>query len=188
VWAGEEQCDDGDADNTDACLSTCNLATCGDGFVRNDLVAPEVCDDGNMEQQRTAASWVASTRRAVTASSVTGVEQCDDGNMDNADACTDICRNAECGDGFVQGDEICDDGNLSNADACLVTCVAASCGDGFAQTGVEACDDGNGSNLDSCLVGCVAATCGDGNVYTGVESCDDGNMAPTATVATRTAR
>jgi hypothetical protein len=40
---GSEQCDDGNGDNTDACLDTCETAACGDGFVRAGL---EQCDDG----------------------------------------------------------------------------------------------------------------------------------------------
>jgi cysteine-rich repeat protein len=39
-----EQCDDGNFDNTDACLNTCQNATCGDGFV---WAGVEQCDDGN---------------------------------------------------------------------------------------------------------------------------------------------
>jgi len=39
-----EQCDDGNEDNADACLSACLLATCGDGVVQADV---EECDDGN---------------------------------------------------------------------------------------------------------------------------------------------
>jgi cysteine-rich repeat protein len=38
-----EACDDGNADDTDACLSTCQAAACGDGIVQTD----EECDDGN---------------------------------------------------------------------------------------------------------------------------------------------
>ena len=36
-----EECDDGNTDNTDACLSTCRNATCGDGFV---WAGHEACD------------------------------------------------------------------------------------------------------------------------------------------------
>jgi cysteine-rich repeat protein len=43
VEAGEE-CDDGNQSDTDACLSTCKWATCGDGHVRAGV---EDCDDGN---------------------------------------------------------------------------------------------------------------------------------------------
>jgi cysteine-rich repeat protein len=44
VEAGEE-CDDGNRSDTDACLSTCKWATCGDGHVRAGV---EDCDDGNL--------------------------------------------------------------------------------------------------------------------------------------------
>ena len=39
-----EGCDDGNGLNTDACLNTCVIATCGDGFVRS---GTEQCDDHN---------------------------------------------------------------------------------------------------------------------------------------------
>jgi cysteine-rich repeat protein len=44
VMEGAEQCDDGNDDNTDACLDTCVAARCGDGFVE---LGVEQCDDGN---------------------------------------------------------------------------------------------------------------------------------------------
>jgi cysteine-rich repeat protein len=34
VQAGVEACDDGNAVDTDGCLSICALATCGDGVVQ----------------------------------------------------------------------------------------------------------------------------------------------------------
>ncbi len=39
-----EDCDDGNASNTDACLNTCVATSCGDGFVQ---LGVEECDDGN---------------------------------------------------------------------------------------------------------------------------------------------
>jgi cysteine-rich repeat protein len=44
VWAGNEACDDGNQDNTDACISGCEAASCGDGFV---WAGNEDCDDQN---------------------------------------------------------------------------------------------------------------------------------------------
>ncbi len=41
-----EECDDGNTDDTDACLSTCRWARCGDGHVRASV---EECDDGNTD-------------------------------------------------------------------------------------------------------------------------------------------
>ena len=40
-----EECDDGNTSNTDACLTDCRRATCGDGYV---WTGHEECDDGNV--------------------------------------------------------------------------------------------------------------------------------------------
>ena len=40
-----EQCDDGNSDDTDSCLSSCEEASCGDGFVHEGV---EACDDGEL--------------------------------------------------------------------------------------------------------------------------------------------
>lgn len=105
-------------------------------------------------------------------------EQCDDGNVDNADACTNQCKNAVCGDGVERtGIEECDLGSQnSDTGACTVSCTNAFCGDSKIQAGVELCDDGNSIDTDSCIA-CVDATCGDGKVRAGVggEECDLGN-------------
>src|SRR3989344_5307901 len=50
-------------------------------------------------------------------------EQCDDGNQINTDICTNVCKTAQCGDGFVNTDtEQCDDGNVINGDGCPSNC------------------------------------------------------------------
>jgi cysteine-rich repeat protein len=46
VAAPSEECDDGNADDADACLSSCRFARCGDGHVRTNV---EECDDGNAD-------------------------------------------------------------------------------------------------------------------------------------------
>jgi len=46
VVEGDEECDDGDDDDTDACPSSCVEAFCGDGFV---WAGVEECDDGDAE-------------------------------------------------------------------------------------------------------------------------------------------
>lgn len=100
-----EPCDDGDEDDTNACVS-CVLARCGDGFVhagveacdgtpgcRDDCALP-TCGDGFVDPG----------------------EDCDDGNTDDTDACPSRCLFAICGDGFVHaGVEGCDLGP-ANAD------------------------------------------------------------------------
>ncbi len=49
-------------------------------------------------------------------------EECDDGNTNNADSCTNSCKNARCGDGIVGPSETCDDGNTANGDGCDGSC------------------------------------------------------------------
>jgi cysteine-rich repeat protein len=44
IVSGDEECDDGNSDDTDACLTTCKAAKCGDGKV---WAGKEACDDGN---------------------------------------------------------------------------------------------------------------------------------------------
>jgi cysteine-rich repeat protein len=102
-------------------------------------------------------------------------EQCDDGNPSDADACTNACIDASCGDGNVyEGVEQCDDGNSAQTDDCTNTCTAAVCGDGIVHDGIEMCDDGNADELDGCNSQCMSGSCGDGLLQAG-EACDDGN-------------
>lgn len=93
----DEACDDGNDVDTDACLATCALASCGDGFVRKGF---EACDDGNSDDSDACGNDCAlpSCGDAVVQ---TG-EECDDGNGDDSDACPGNCIAARCGDGFVQ--------------------------------------------------------------------------------------
>ncbi|NUQ78992.1 MAG: DUF4215 domain-containing protein [Polyangiaceae bacterium] len=176
ITNGPEACDDANASDTDACLSNCVAATCGDGFVRAGV---EQCDDSNADNTDACLD----TCQAATCGDgfvYAGVEQCDDSNQINTDACLATCQTATCGDGFVYaGVEQCDDANASNMDGCLATCQTATCGDGFVYAGVEQCDDKNQIDTDACLNSCQSAKCGDGVVHQGVEQCDDGNATET---------
>ena len=95
-----EECDDGNDDDQDGCLNSCERASCGDGITRLDL-SPEQ-----------------------------GGEACDDGNDLDSDACTNACKEAVCGDGILRegvdprdlGYEECDDGNLTPGDGCNAEC------------------------------------------------------------------
>lgn len=172
VRSATEACDDGNDDDTDGCLSTCEVARCGDGKVQAGV---EACDDGNAINTD-ACTNVCQLARCGDGFRQ-GTEACDDGNLTGTDACTEECKVAVCGDGRIwAGEEACDDGNAENTDACLDTCVANTCGDGFVFAGVEPCDDGNQSNADACLNTCLEARCGDGFTRAGVEQCDDANQ------------
>jgi cysteine-rich repeat protein len=137
-----EACDDGNGSNTDACLASCVLASCGDGFV---FAGVEQCDDGN------GSNTDACLASCVLASCgdgfvFAGVEQCDDGNKVNEDGCRNNCVLPFCGDGIVDPGEQCDDGNTQDGDFCSSTCKLPFCGDGTLQPG-EQCDLG-GANAD----------------------------------------
>ncbi len=89
-----ETCDDGNADEGDACLSDCQPASCGDGFIQRGV---EQCDDGNAVQ-----SDGCSTRCTVgycgdgILQSQDG-EQCDDENTIDGDGCSSECQRQDGG-------------------------------------------------------------------------------------------
>jgi cysteine-rich repeat protein len=164
-----EACDDGNSIEQDFCLSSCELASCGDGIVQ--YVLGEGCDDENLTNGDGCSD------ACVPESCGDGVEQpneeCDDGNANNADGCTSFCTLPQCGDGYVQPGEDCDDANSIAQDFCTNSCTTPDCGDGAVHVFLgEACDDGNQSNDDACLASCEPASCGDGFINAGAETCD----------------
>lgn len=147
-----EECDDGNLDDADACLSSCAAALCGDGAVHQGV---EACDDGNLDETDACLSTCVG---ATCGDGVvhTGVEECDDANASETDACRNSCVLARCGDGVVQeGVELCDDGiETPNCDA---DCTAPECGDGVVNKAAgEECDDGNDIYPDNCYPTCIA--------------------------------
>jgi cysteine-rich repeat protein len=65
-----EECDDGNQDNTDACLVNCKLAYCGDGYVQKGV---EDCDDGN--QDNNDACSLTCSSQSFSANAVTVSDQ-----------------------------------------------------------------------------------------------------------------
>ena len=88
-----------------------------------------------------------------------GSEECDDGNLDDTDACTNVCTENVCGDGFVySGVESCDDGSANGG----------------------SCDSSYESTCHYCTASCQYKTrsgayCGDGQIN-GTEFCDGADM------------
>jgi len=164
-----EACDDGNNDDTDACVR-CNPAACGDAAVQ---AGQELCDDGPQNSDE----WSATKHCAADCQAF--APYCGDGtcqaDVEDAGSCAQDGCQAVCGNGIQEDTEACDDGNQDDSDACLGTCEAASCGDGLVRAGVEDCDDANSENTDACLNTCKAASCGDGFVQADVEACDDKN-------------
>ncbi len=165
-----EACDDGNLDDTDACLPTCVLAACGDGLVQ---VGVEACDDGNQVDDDGCDNLC--KLASCGDGKVDGAETCDDGNQSNTDACLGTCQQASCGDGYTQfGVEACDDAGSSAK--CNADCSLATCGDNITNTAAgEACDEGE--MTAECDADCTLAECGDSTLSPlAGEECDDGNL------------
>jgi len=93
--------DNGNADDTDMCISSCKLALCGDGFV---LAGSEDCDDANdVDTDACLVGCIAA--KCGDGLVQDGVEDCDDANMSDLDPCTNACKAAACDDGIRSGDE-----------------------------------------------------------------------------------
>ncbi|MCA9651783.1 MAG: DUF1554 domain-containing protein [Myxococcales bacterium] len=85
--AAGEQCDDGNTDDTDACVQGCVFASCGDGFVFGGV---EDCDDANTDDTDDCVQGCVSASCGdgfVWA----GMEVCDDGDMIDNNGCNNDC-------------------------------------------------------------------------------------------------
>ncbi len=169
-----EACDDGNTDETDACLGACIEAACGDGLLQAGV---EACDDGNTTDGDGCAANCLSDETCGNGV-LDGGETCDDGNTSDGDGCAADCLSDEsCGIGVLDAVETCDDGNTTDGDGCAADCSSdETCGNGVLDL-TEACDDGNTTDGDGCEADCTVTltpACGDGTVDAG-EACDDGN-------------
>lgn len=194
VVGPDEACDDGNEDNHDSCLNTCQVAGCGDGVQH---LGSEECDGDDLGGGSctglgfTGGALVCLADCHVDRTSCVGGcgngalesgEECDAGSAASdvtPDACRTDCRWAGCGDGVLDSGEECDDGatNSNTApNACRIDCRVAWCGDGVVDANEE-CDNGvanSNTAPNACRTDCLLARCGDGVVDTG-EQCDDGN-------------
>jgi hypothetical protein len=78
VQGGDEECDDGNDDDTDECVAGCKLAACGDGFVWADN---EACDDGTNDGAYNGCEPGCAARAAYCGDGVLDMEEgeaCDD--------------------------------------------------------------------------------------------------------------
>ncbi|MCP4448146.1 MAG: hypothetical protein GY811_22835 [Myxococcales bacterium] len=175
-----EQCDDDNSSNIDGCVNGCQVAFCGDSFVRDGV---EACDTGGESATCDFDCTVPLCSDGILNGSAG--EFCDDGNTDNTDACVGSCVLATCGDSFVQdGVEDCDSGGVAVVD-CDVDCTLPECGDGdLNMASGEECDDGDDIDNNECRNDCTAAVCGDGILVAGLEDCDDGNILACGTCST----
>jgi len=125
----DEECDDGNLDPRDACLTICVVATCGDGVVWRNV---EECDDGNREDGDSCSNDCKGQVKGCGDGLVEGDEECEDPEHRTGASCNEECRWNECGDGYVYGKktdpenenelEACDDGNRRDDDGCDSDC------------------------------------------------------------------
>jgi len=177
-----EECDDGNADNTDACTDSCLWAVCGDTFTQP-LGADANPGGGDDEACDTGGN-------SATCDNDCTAPACNDGiwNVPAGEACD---GGADCIDCVLQG-YCCTPGTPSytcpvgNSDTCIdpgeqlfsgpygeSNCSAscgASCGNDYLDAGEE-CDDGNTNDLDGCssmceteIYCCEYGTCSTGTV------------------------
>lgn len=95
VQEADEECDDGAANAEDAaCLPSCEMATCGDGFVRAGV---EACDEGAANDDEGACLETCVVATCGDGLVQDGVEGCDDANADDTDGCFADCTADPCG-------------------------------------------------------------------------------------------
>lgn len=107
-----EQCDDGNQINTDECLPSCLLPTCGDGFVRANQ---EECDDGNTTDTDTC-------NNLCRLNPANGNNNVTNNNTTNNNSNNNQTTQAVCGNNILEGSEACDDGGTVNGDGCSSAC------------------------------------------------------------------
>ncbi|HWO19249.1 MAG TPA: DUF4215 domain-containing protein, partial [Kofleriaceae bacterium] len=88
IIESDEECDDGNLDDADACLSTCQVNRCGDGAV---VLSAEACDDGNQDDTDDCLS-TCQVNRCGDGAVNRRAEACDDGNANNDDGCNNDCK------------------------------------------------------------------------------------------------
>ena len=88
VVEGSEACDDGNGDDTDACLGTCELASCGDGFVHAGV---EECDDQNTDNDDGCVETCTLPTCGDGFVSPSEGETCDDADMVDHNGCDTDC-------------------------------------------------------------------------------------------------
>jgi len=90
VVDADEECDDGNLDDADGCLSTCQKTRCGDGEVDP---RTEECDDSNSSNED---DCLVTCQRNTCGDGFLdqqppSLEVCDDGNPNNDDGCNNDC-------------------------------------------------------------------------------------------------
>ncbi|MFV8816587.1 midcut-by-XrtH protein [Haliea sp. E17] len=114
-----EACDDGNLNNNDACLNSCQAAACGDGIV---WAAVEQCDDGNLQDGDGCANDCTIEPAPVCGNGIEEVGECGTFGTCQADcsSCTPSCNGLSCGDDGCGGScGTCGGGTECSGGLCL---------------------------------------------------------------------
>lgn len=108
VTEGTEECDDGNADDSDECDTACRGPVCGNGIRQGS----EACDDGNdsEDDQCDNNCQIIETEQLCGNNVVDDGEDCDEGAVDTP-TCDGDCTDVECGDGYINSAVECCDKN-----------------------------------------------------------------------------
>ncbi|MFN2378240.1 MAG: metallophosphoesterase [Candidatus Binatia bacterium] len=156
--AGED-CDDGNAINTDACRNDCTLPFCGDGI----LDGGEQCDGAALGS---ASCGGCAGAPACTASCTIDLSACTDGICTGSETCGSCA--ADCtGGGATCGNGLCEAGDGENCLTCPADCNGRQGGKPNARF---CCGAPGGSNN----VGCSASQCGSCTTASASSCCGDG--------------
>ena len=88
ITGPNEECDDGNAVDSDLCTNQCRDARCGDRIVSE--IAGETCDDGNVIGDD-GRSDICELEGDCGNGQIDDGETCDDANFNNADGCDALC-------------------------------------------------------------------------------------------------
>ncbi|PIR48251.1 hypothetical protein COU80_05480 [Candidatus Peregrinibacteria bacterium CG10_big_fil_rev_8_21_14_0_10_55_24] len=167
-----EACDDGNTINTDGCLTTCEKAWCGDGYVSfgkeqcepplsqvpDPVLAGKTgfCDDKCqfIPSSSDGETGGGSTKKPTKSSSSSSSSQ----HISSAAPARIVVGTGgliiipeTCGNGFLDSGEQCDHGEFNGMGSCTLQCTLLYCGDGIVSPHIgEQCDDANSDDTDSC--------------------------------------
>jgi cysteine-rich repeat protein len=129
-----EQCDDGNAVDTDGCTRACTI--CGNRIVSGG----EECDDGNLVSGDgcDANCTISECGNGI----VSPGEQCDDGNRNDGDCCSSSCTFEAAGSSCVDDGNPCTSDVCDGAAACTHPNNTSPCSDGNLCNGDDFCSNG----------------------------------------------
>ncbi|MEO2136806.1 MAG: hypothetical protein ABGY28_05030, partial [bacterium] len=180
-WNPEyEQCDDGDADNSDDCTERCEDARCGDGHTQQFDGYYEECDDGNGENLdacNNSCKIPECIPSASNDSDCDGIDDDCDGSVDeDFEGQPTSCGIGECA---ATGSTYCENGSVKNSCTVGQSSVDDSTCNGLDDDCDGSTDEDYASESTSCGVGACAAS--------GSTSCEAGVVADSCTAGSAAA-